>query len=112
MGVIRLGALTLYRDNPGPPSPDTLADAPVLVEVATQGILDLQAQGAVYWRLFDPHDERALLHQATRIIAEQIGCDIASALARLRSHAFANERRIYDVAEDVISSRLNSSGAP
>lgn len=106
VGVIRLGALNLYRDRPGLPSSDELSDTLVLVDVATQGILDLQAKGSIYWRLFDPKGERARLHQATGMIAAQIDSDIATALACLRSYAFSHDRSIYDVAADVMEHRL------
>jgi hypothetical protein len=109
IGAIRLGALDLYRDSPGLLSADELADALVLVDVATQGMLDLQAQGSVYWHLFEPSGQRARVHQATGMVAAQINSDIATALACLRSHAFANERSIYDVADDVIGRRLRLS---
>ena len=81
-------------------------------EVPTQGMLDLQAQGSVYWHLFEPSGQRARVHQATGMVAAQINSDIATALACIRSHAFANERSIYDVADDVIARRLRLSRDP
>lgn len=112
VGVIRLGSLTLYRAGPGElPGPE-LADTLVLVDVATQGILDLQAQGAMYWRLFDPSGHRARLHRATGVIAAQIDADMATALACIRSFAFSNDRSIHGVADDVIAGRLRLKRQP
>lgn len=112
IGVIRLGSLTLYRDRPGCLTEAELGDALVLADLATQGFLDLQAQGAFYWRLFDPHGERARLHQATGIIATQNDADMATALACIRSYAFSNSRSIYEVADDVIDDRLRLKRRP
>ena len=106
VGVIRLGALNLYRDRPGLPTNEELSDTLVLTDVATQGILDLQAQGSIYWRLFDPNGERARVHRATGIIAAQINSDMATALACMRSYAFGSGCSIYEVADDVIAHRL------
>lgn len=106
VGVIRLGVLTLHREDQGALDDDELADILVLVDLATQSILDLQATGSVYWRLFDPLGDRARLHQATGMIATQINSDIATALAYIRSYAFANERTVHQIADDVIAQRL------
>jgi len=107
MGVIRLGALHVSKPTPGLLSDDCLAQALMLVDLATQGILDLQAQGTIYWRLFDPVGERARVHHAAGIIAAQIRCDLATAMACLRAYSFSTERSIFDVADDVIVHRLH-----
>jgi hypothetical protein len=109
MGVIRLGALHLSKTNPGLLTDDCLADALVLVDMAAQGILDLQAEGTIYWNLFDPVGERARVHHAAGIISAQLRCDLATAMACLRAYSFSTERSIYDVADDVIVHRLHLS---
>jgi hypothetical protein len=109
MGVIRLGALHLSKTTPGLLSDDCLADALVLVDMAAQGILDLQAEGTIYWHLFDPVGERARVHHAAGIIAAQLRCDLATAMACLRAYSFSTERSIFDVADDVIVHRLHLS---
>jgi hypothetical protein len=109
MGAIHLGALHLSKATAGLVSDDCFADALVLVDTAAQGILDLQAQGTVYWRLFDPVGERARVHHAAGIIAVQIRCDLPTALACLRAYSFSTERSIFDVADDVIVHRLHLS---
>ena len=43
VGAVRLGALNLYRDRPGPLTDDQHADALVMADVAAQAILVLQA---------------------------------------------------------------------
>ena len=43
VGAVRLGALNLYRDRPGPLTDDQHADALVMADVAAQAVLLLQA---------------------------------------------------------------------
>ena len=106
VGVIRLGVLNLYRDSPGLLCMEELADALVLVDVATQGILDLQAQGPSYHLLLDNSGQRARVHEATGRLSVQIGSDMATALACIRSYAFAQDRSIFEIADDVVAGRL------
>jgi hypothetical protein len=112
MGVIRLGALNLVRDGPGFLSSDELADALVLADVATQDIIDFQAQGATHWPLSDRLGQRARVHQATGMVAVQTSSDMASALACIRAYAFANETSIFEVADRVIARRLRLTVTP
>ncbi len=43
VGAVRIGALNLYRDQPGPLTADQHADALVLANVASQAIISIQA---------------------------------------------------------------------
>ena len=63
----------------------------------------------------DPGDEqprdqswssRAEIHQATGMVLVQLGVSAADAFARLRAHAFAEQRLLGDVARDVVARRL------
>jgi hypothetical protein len=110
IGVIRLGALNLFRREPGLLSKDQLADALVLADVTTQDMIDLQAQGSLHWPLSDRFGGRARVHQATGMVAAQIDSDMTSALARIRGYAFANEISIFQVAEGVIARRIRLTG--
>ncbi len=109
IGVIRLGTLDLYRDRAGPLDHEQLADALVLADVAIDGILDLQAQvpiGALHPR-FDSGGHRDAVHQATGVLSVQLGISMVDALARLRAHAYADQRSLYDVAAAVVGDRLH-----
>lgn len=108
IGVIRLGTFDLYRDRAGALDHEQLADALVLADVAIDGILDLQAQvplGALHPR-FHHGGHRAAVHQASGVLSVQLGVPIVDALARLRAHAYAEQRSIYTVAADVLGDRL------
>ena len=40
------------------------------------------------------------------MLTEQLGTGIAEALLRLRAYAYANDRRLTDVARDIVARRL------
>lgn len=104
----RLGVLVLYRDAPGALADGELAHALEVADLVTQLVLVMQSEAAtetVAWAL-DVDDNRAVVHQATGMIAAQIDSDVDEALVRLRAHAFAADRPIHDIAEDVVTGEL------
>jgi hypothetical protein len=46
------------------------------------------------------------VHQATGMLIVQLGVDAATALVRLRAYAYAHDRRLSEVAGDVVARRL------
>jgi hypothetical protein len=109
VGGIRLGVMDLYRAKSGPLNHDELADALLLADTACALLLDpmLDEQPPGHGRepeLAGPlHPE---VHQATGMMIVQLGVSAAVALVRLRAYAYSNERRLRDVAADVVSRRL------
>jgi hypothetical protein len=109
IGAVRLGALNLYRDRPGDLTDDQHADALVLADVAAEMILLLQARapaGTLADELARSADLHAVVHQAAGMVAVQLGINVADALVRLRAHAFAYDRPLREVADDVVARRL------
>jgi GAF domain-containing protein len=109
VGAVRLGALDLYRDRPGPLDADQHADAIVLAEVIASWVLDMQAQapaGFVAEELERDADFHLVVHNAAGAVSVQLGVSIAEALIRLRAYAFSHDRSLPDVAEDVVARRL------
>ena len=49
---------------------------------------------------------RLVVHQATGMIAAQLGATPSDALARLRAAAFERGSSIYDIAQDVVERRV------
>ena len=49
---------------------------------------------------------RSELFQAQGMVMIQLGVSLAAAMSRLRAHAFAHDRRLADVARDVVARRL------
>ncbi|GLY42789.1 GAF domain-containing protein [Amycolatopsis sp. NBRC 101858] len=105
VGVVRLGSLDLYRDTPGPLTRIELADALILSDLATQGViadLDGHRTEDVSW-LADPH---AQVHQATGMVQVQLNSTTDVALMRLRGHAFTHNMSLADVARQVVDRSL------
>lgn len=109
VGAVRLGALNLYRDQRGSLSDDQYADALVMAGVAARAVLDMQAQappGALAAGLEAGSDFHFVVHQAAGMISAQLAVSVAEALIRLRAYAFATDRLLKDVAQDVVARRL------
>jgi hypothetical protein len=109
VGAVRLGALNLYRERPGDLTDDQHADALVLADVAAETILLLQARaptGTLADELARSSDLHLAVHQAAGMVAVQLGISVADALVRLRAHAYAHERPLRDLADDVVARRV------
>jgi hypothetical protein len=109
VGTVRLGALNLYRDWPGPLTGDQHADALVLADLAARWVLEAQAgapPGAVAQELEIGADFHFAVHNAAGMISVQQGISVTEALIRLRAYAFIKDRLLADVAEDVVARRL------
>ena len=109
IGTVRLGALNLYRDRPGPLSGQQHADALALASMAARWVLDAQAaasSGAVPSQLETDADFRFVVHNAAGMISVQQGITVTDALIRLRAYAFSHDRLLTDVAQDVVDRRL------
>jgi GAF domain-containing protein len=109
VGAVRLGALNLYRDRPGPLDSNQYADALVLADVAAQAVLLMQIQappGALAAELESGANFRFAVHQASGMVAVQLGISVREALVRLRAYAFGNDRLLAEVAEEVVGRRL------
>jgi hypothetical protein len=117
IGAIRAGVMGLYRDSPGPLPGIRFGDALILADAATMLLLDgLQHNGdgaaAAADRLpvnGQPPDlalHRAEIDQATGMLTLQLGVGVAEAFARLRTYAYISDRRLADVASDIVARRL------
>ena len=109
VGAVRLGALNLYRDEPGPLSDDQHADALVLADVSAAAVLMMKAnapKGKLARELEAGTDLHYVVHQASGMVAVQLEMSIVNALIRLRGYAFAQDRVLNEVAQDVVARRL------
>jgi hypothetical protein len=117
VGAIRVGVLDLYRCKPGALNPHELADALAFADAAGMLLLDGAAgtqpdTADLAWQHDDPTAHQAQVHQATGMILVQLGVSAEAAFARLRAYAYAEERRIGDVARDVVERRLRFDPDP
>jgi hypothetical protein len=109
LGAVRLGAMNLYRDRPGPLTDDQHTDALLMADLAAQTVLMLQADalpGTVSAELETHADFQYVVHQASGMVAAQLDVTVGQALIRLRAHAFGNARALTAVARDVVERRL------
>ncbi len=110
MGVIRVGALGLYRKTPGSLSPSALADVLVCVDVALLLLLNsragLDGDGENGRPVDGWSDDHAQVYQATGIVSAQRGVGLEEALAVLRAYAFAQDLTLDQVSAAVVARRL------
>jgi hypothetical protein len=109
VGAVRLGAMNLYRDRPGPLGDEQHADALVMADVAAQAILVMQANaspGGLAAELEAGADFQFVVHQAAGMVSAQLDVGVGQALVRLRAYAFGNGRSLTQVARDVVDRRL------
>ena len=109
VGGVRLGALNLYRDGPGSLTEGQYADALVLAGVAARAVIAMQAgapPGEIGTELETGTNFQFVVHQASGMVAIQLGVTVAEALVRLRAYAFAHDELVADVAKSVVERRL------
>ena len=105
VGAIRIGVLSLYRFDAGHLDATTLTDALVFADLALRLLLDGQADLTADvvedgLPLHNPH-----VHQATGMVAAQLGVGMADAFAHLRARAFAEQVPLSGLAADVVARR-------
>ena len=107
--AVTVGTLDLYRDTPGRLSDQELRTARLVAGLMTVALMALPREenggaGDEPWLsgLAADHDE---VYQAIGMVMAQLGVEADEALARLRAHAFAQDRTILEVAHDVVVHR-------
>lgn len=106
VGNARLGVLDVYRDQPGGLSPWALSRALTYADVAMQAMLTDGGVGEASSLLVDEEGARFEVYQAQGMVMVQLGVGSAEALSRMRANAYANGRRLRDVADDIVGRRL------
>jgi len=111
-GAIEVGVLSAYLPERGVLPDDRVADVLVYADAAMLLALGAAEGIATGHRAstgngFD--ERRAEVHQAAGMISVQLGVGVEEALVRLRAHAYVQERRLVDVARDVVERRLRFS---
>ena len=115
VGAIRAGVLGLYRASAGPLQDGQLGDLLILADAATVMLLDSghrhakngDGDGAgLDGQARDLALHRIEIDQATGMLTVQLGVSAAAAFARLRAYAYTQDRRLADVAADIVARRL------
>lgn len=116
IGAARLGMLDVFRTESGMLSPDELTLALTFAEVAVSTLLDGQhdvtREEGTDDGLGDPLGSRAELFQAQGMVMVQLKVSLAEAMVRMRAYAYAHDRRLGDVAADVVARRLTFDPDP
>lgn len=109
IGAVRLGALDLYRDRPGPLTEDQHADALVTADLVAEAIVAIQADAApeqIAQAFTVDSDFHYGVHQASGMISAQLKVSVEEAMVRLRAHAFATGQTINSAAQLVVERKL------
>jgi hypothetical protein len=113
-GSVCMGALDLYRRQPGALSGDQHADAVAIAGVVAEVVLAMQARarpGALAAELRRLTERRLVEHQAVGMASVQLGLSIGDALLRLRAHAFAHDIPFATLTQDVVDRRVSFNPA-
>jgi hypothetical protein len=124
IGAIQAGVIGLYRSSPGPLSSPQLGDCLHLADIATVLLLDGLGGGGTSAAdgsgpRIRPNQQspglavhRVEIDQATGMLTVQLGVTASEAFARLRAYAYARDRRLADVAGDIVARRLRLDPDP
>jgi hypothetical protein len=109
IGTVRLGALNLYRDRPGPLSDEQHSAALALASIVARWVLEAEAGAppdAVPSELETSADFHFVVHNAAGMISVQLEISVTDALIRLRAYAFSQDRPLTNVAQDIVDRKL------
>ena len=112
LGPINLGVIDLYSESPGSLHTDQERTAAGLAEATTRQLLQQILSRLDYDPSVDePPSEfsRRRIHQATGAVIAQLGVSPQDAALVIRAHAFSTNRPLRDVAEDILSWKLDFS---
>ena len=108
VGLLDIGAVDLYATSPDALTQSDIAEAVMLADTAALVILertlarvDESPENAIW--------PRRLVHQATGMVVAQLGVSAENALLIIRAHAFASNRPVREVADDITARRLDFS---
>ncbi len=114
LGAIRLGVLNMYRIETGLLQGDDLDNALTLADAATYLLLrqPFDGDGDDPGLVAQLIGAQGVVHQAAGMLVAQLDVDIETAFLRLRSHSYAHERSVRDVAQDIVDRvlRLSADG--
>lgn len=105
-----IGALNLFRPEPGRLDDIDLRAGQALADVATIGLLQQRALRQAHLLADQLHGaltSRVVIEQAKGVLSERAGLDMTEAFDRLRVHARAHNRRLAEVAQAVIDGALS-----
>lgn len=110
-----LGALDVYREERGPLEIRSSTQAAAYADAALTALLEAQDRSREPAGKF-PFDEALVgrfdIYQAQGMVQVQLGVSLHEAMARLRAHAYAQDRPLSELAADILARRLVLDGEP
>jgi hypothetical protein len=101
LGTAPIGALSLYRNEPGQLSTEQASRSWLTAEVVALTLADQAEQVAIETENMDPMQ----VHQAAGMVMVQLDVSIDEALLRLRATAFAQGMTVDELADAVVQRR-------
>ncbi|MEV7094968.1 ANTAR domain-containing protein [Amycolatopsis sp. NPDC051045] len=103
-GAIKFGTLELVRRRPGGLASAEQRDAALAADLATAALLRQSLEAERAGQDFAPRPVASYqdVNIATGMLAAQLQVTLDDAFARLRAHAFSQDRSVLDVARDVL----------
>ena len=108
-----IGALNLFRADPGALAPAGIRVGQALADVATISLLHergMRHSDVLNEQLQTALNSRVVIEQAKGKLAERLGVDMDQAFALLRDHARASNRRLSDLARAFIDGTESLTG--
>lgn len=109
IGAIGIGALDLYRRTPGALDKQQLTAALLSADAAAVALLAFDGQAETLAAFGGDEAHRLQVHQATGMVKVQLGVSIEDAFLALRARAFASDRSLVDLSNDVVERRIRFS---
>ena len=109
---LTIGALNLFKSEPGRLNEDDIVAAQAFADVATIAILQHRAAREAQTlnaQLSEALNTRVVIEQAKGVLAERTGVDMELSFSRLRNYARNHNLRLVDVARDVIDGSLSTA---
>lgn len=110
-----IGVLNIYREEPGLWTPSDLEAAEILVAMGAAYVLhanELRAQHTLAEQLHEALRSRDVIGQAKGILMARHGVDADGAFDRLRARSQAENRKLREVADDVVREADERGDAP
>jgi transcriptional regulator with GAF, ATPase, and Fis domain len=107
-----LGAVNLFSATAGPLDPDTIELGQAMADAATIGIVHQRAlarQEVVSEQLQSALHSRIVIEQAKGFLTHRLGVTVEEAFAVLRDYARAHNRKLTELAADVVAGRVDPS---
>jgi transcriptional regulator with GAF, ATPase, and Fis domain len=109
VGAARFGTLTMYGATPQQLDRTRTSRCLAMAELATESLLtsaDSGSHGHLDRRLESALAFRNEIYQAQGMAMVTLRTDLADALARMRAHAYQNDRTLLEVSLEIVGGRL------